>query len=160
MAEVIKRVVAPTSILEEIDWETGSYLVRYRIISDNQNLVSHWSPVYEISAGSFDDVEGSYSETIGEDGKTSVTVTWDDLYNRPKYDVFVEQVGSSPYGDEFEYEGSNFHYHGTSATHTYSFIKKTGTSSIRIIVQPASNIKRIKEDFIIYDSDNPISEDS
>ncbi len=160
MAELIKKVVTPTSILEEIDWETGSYLVRYRVISDNQNLVSHWSPVYQISAGSFDDVEGSYSETLGEDGKTAVVVTWDDLYNRPKYDIFVEQVGSDPYGDEFNYDGSNFHYHGTSATHTYSFIKRAGTTDIRIIVQPTSNIKIIKEDFIIYDSDNPIATES
>lgn len=160
MVNVIKKVNVPPLLLAELDWESEGYLIRYRIISESRNTRSHWSPVYQISAGLFENVVGSYREPLGEDGQTNVAVTWDDLYNRPKYDIFIEQVGSDPYGDEFEYDGSSFHYHGTSATHNYSFIKKTGTSYIRIIIQPASNIKKIKENFIIYDSDNPIVTES
>jgi hypothetical protein len=156
MVNVLKKVNVPTSILSELDWETGGYLIRYRIVSENKNLRSHWSPTYFVSVPDFSDVVGSFFEILGEDGQTNVSIVWDDLYNRPLYDIFVAQEGSLPYGDEFLYDESMFHFHGTSPNHNYSFVKRENTTSIRIIVQPASNLKKIKSSFIIYDSDNPV----
>jgi hypothetical protein len=152
----VKKINVPASILSELDWETGGYLIRYRILSENRNTRSHWSPVYELVVKDFEDVVGSFFEVLGEDGQTSITVVWDDLYGRPFYDIFVAQEGSELYGDEFLYDGSLFHFHGTSPNHNYLFVKREGATSIRIIVQPASNIKKIKPSFIIYDSANPL----
>jgi hypothetical protein len=160
MPESTKKVVVPNEILTELDWETGGYLIRYRYISENRNTSSHWSPIYQVIVDEFEDVVGSFFEAMGEDGQTNISVVWDDAYNRPFYDVFVAQEGSIPYGDEFLYDGSSFHFHGTAPNHNYSFVKKPGTTSIRIIVQPAANIKKIKPSFIIYDSDNPLVQES
>lgn len=161
MANVIKKANIPASILSELDWDSGGYLIRYRIVSESKNIRSHWSPTYLLPVSSFPDVEGQYSESFSDSdpSKTIVTVTWDDLFNRPSYDVFVAFIGNEP-EDSFEYDGDLFHYHGTTPTHTYSFVQRDDVAALRIIVQPASNKKLIKDDFIIYDSDFPIDNQS
>jgi hypothetical protein len=160
MPESIKKVVVPSEILAELDWETGGYLIRYRYISENRNTSSHWSPIYQVIVDEFEVVVGSFTQTVGEDDQVNISVVWDDVYNRPLYDVFVAQEDSVPYGDEFLYDDSMFHFHGTAPNHNYSFVQRPGTTSTRIIVQPASNKKRIKPSFIIYDSDNPLVQES
>lgn len=157
MADVVKKVIVPPSLLEELDWEANGYLVRYRIKSENKNLSSHWSPVYIVPVEDFPNVEGSFFETVGENGETIVTVVWDDLVERPFYDIFVSFRGLNLF-NTFEYDGDTFMYHGTSPTHNYSIIKKEGTESLRIVIQPSADKKIIKENFIIFDSDNPVED--
>jgi hypothetical protein len=159
MVEVIKKATVPSSILSELDWETGGYLIRYRIVSENKNIRSHWSPVYFMPAEDFLNVEGEISENVSDTDptKTIVNVVWDDFFNRPSYDVFVAFRGNPP-ENTFEYDGDDFYYHGRSTTHNYAFINRPDVESIRIIVQPASNKQLIKDSFIIYDSDNPLVE--
>lgn len=163
MPQVLKRVEVPQSILTELDWESGGYLLRYRLVAENRNKRSHWSPVYFIPVGAFSKVVGEYSEVASDSDITKkiVNVVWDDLYNRPLYDIFVAFDYNQP-ANTFEYDGENFYYHGTSSVHTYSFVQRdlNTAESIRIIVQPAANKKIIKSDFIIYDSANPVVEES
>jgi hypothetical protein len=160
MPDSLKRVEIPSEILSELDWDTGGYLIRYRYVSENRNTTSHWSPVYQAIVPDFEKVEGEFSRTLGEGGSTVVTAAWDDAYSRPFYDIFVAQRDSVLYGDEFEFDGDMFHFHGTSSTHDYSFVERSGTTSTRVIVQPAANLKKIKDGFIIYDSDNPLVQES
>ena len=161
MVNVIKKVNVPPSLLAELDWESGGHLIRYRIISESRNTRSHWSPVYFVSVPDFSDVEGEFSESFSdsEPAKTVISVVWDDVFNRPSYDIFVS-FRDNPPEETFEYDGDSFYYHGTSPTHQYSFVQREGVSSIRIIVQPSANKKLIKSSFIIYDSDNPIITES
>lgn len=151
MAQGIKKVVVPKSSLLQVDWNAEGYLVRYRIKTENKNLTSHWSPVYNIPLEPFEKVLGGLVETVGQEDEILVSAVWDDVLNFPLYDVFVAFRGGEYYGDEFEYDGDIFHYHGTTQNHNYSFVKIPGASNIRIVVQIASNIKRIKEPFIVFD---------
>jgi hypothetical protein len=157
LAEVIKKITVPDSLLVELDWETGGYLIRYRIVSESKNINSHWSPTYVIPVADFADVEGQFYESVSDTDmeKYIITVVWDDVFNRPAYDIFVSYRGNDP-DDAFAYDSDMFHCHGTSKTHNYSFVQRDNVVSNRIIVQPASNKKLIKPSFIIYDSDNPI----
>lgn len=157
MADVIKKATIPASSLTELDWEADGYLVRYRIKSENKNLSSHWSPVYIVPVDDFSDVDGSFFETVGEDGQINVTVVWDDVVERPTYDIFVSFRGLTLF-NTFDYDGDTFIYHGTSPTHTYSFIKKEGTESLRIVVQPSADKKIIKANFVIFDTDYPVED--
>jgi hypothetical protein len=157
MADIIKKTIIPAESLTELDWEANGYLVRYRIKSENKNLSSHWSPVYIVPVADFPDVEGSFFETVGEDGQTNVTVVWDDIVERPNYDVFVSFRGLTLF-NTFDYDGDTFIYHGTSPTHTYSFVKKSGTESLRIVVQPSADKKIIKSNFVIFDTNYPIED--
>lgn len=156
MPETIKKVVLPASFLTEINWEEEGYLVRYRIKTENKNLNSHWSPVYTVPIDDFDIVSGSLVENLGEDGQTVISVVWDDVLDFFSYDVYVAFRGGTPYGDEFQYDQDLFHFHGTTQDHNYSFVKVPGSTVVRVIIQPSTNIKKIKDRFIVFDSDNPV----
>jgi hypothetical protein len=159
--EIIKRVSVPRSLLTELDWESNGYLIRYRIISNNKNIRSHWSPTYFIPAEDFADVTGQFYETTSDSDptKTVITAVWDDFFSRPAYDVFVAFRGNDP-DNVFEFDGDQFYYHGRAYSHSYSFENRDGVESIRIVVQPASNKPIIKASFIIYDSEHPVVAES
>lgn len=44
----VKKAIVPKESLPPVDSETAGYVVRYRIISEDKNRTSHWSPVYLI----------------------------------------------------------------------------------------------------------------
>lgn len=44
--EIIKKFKTPFSDLPAISSETQGYSLRYRVISDDRNRTSHWSPIY------------------------------------------------------------------------------------------------------------------
>lgn len=46
MAEVIKKVIIPLSELPADSPILDGYLVRFRIVSEDKNRTSHWSPIY------------------------------------------------------------------------------------------------------------------
>jgi hypothetical protein len=42
----IKKLRIAKSLIPPIDHDTSKYNVRYRVISEDKNRVSHWSPIY------------------------------------------------------------------------------------------------------------------
>jgi hypothetical protein len=46
--ETIKKFKTPLSDLPAVNSETQGYSLRYRIVSDDKNRISHWSPIYLI----------------------------------------------------------------------------------------------------------------
>lgn len=44
--QVVKKIIIPLADLPSQSPITDGYLIRFRIISDDRNRVSHWSPVY------------------------------------------------------------------------------------------------------------------
>ena len=130
----IKKFRIPKSSIPPIDHDTSKYNVRYRVISEDKNRVSHWSPIYNSEGQSVIATNGALliSETI-------LTVVWGDENNHPAYDIFVS------------FDGDPFFYHGTSLVHSYSFLNE-GDVSVRIKVQLVSSKKEIKSSLNIYDS--------
>jgi len=120
--------------LPPVDSETAGYVVRYRIISEDKNRTSHWSPTFVTNAVPTETVNGALSIT-----SSIITAVWDDELNRPAYDIFVK------------FDSGAFSYHGTSPTHTYSFLN-TGTTSVHVKIQIASSVKEVKESLVIFDS--------
>lgn len=53
-------------LLPAISAEYGTYFVRYRIVSENQNNFSYWSPIYEVDP-EFTYVSGSVTHSISSD---------------------------------------------------------------------------------------------
>jgi hypothetical protein len=79
------RVVIPKSSLPPISGETESYSVRYRIISENQNDSSAWSPIFELP------VEIDYSLGTGNvsKGLGLMISIWEQVPDVSQYDVWV-----------------------------------------------------------------------
>lgn len=130
----VKKAIVPKESLPPVDSETAGYVVRYRIISEDKNRTSHWSPTFVTNAVPTETVNGALSIT-----ESIITAVWDDELNRPAYDIFVK------------FDSGSFAYHGTSPTHTYSFLN-TGTTSVHVKIQIASSIKQVKESLVIFDS--------
>jgi hypothetical protein len=114
----------------------GKYLLRYRIISEDKNRTSHWSPIYSIDATPFIDSVSSNIEVTN----TGITVSWGDDNGRSEYDIFVSYGTLS--GGVTTYEP--YSYHGSSPIHSYSFSKKPGLyTSIQVAIQ-LSGIEKIR----------------
>lgn len=89
---------------------TGLYIVRYRIVSEDRNRSSHWSPQYVLSPSGIVDDPGTkilYNQVSGE----SIMVVWElpkDSKNRDKtdlgeFDVYVAWGVSTAGVGVFEY---------------------------------------------------------
>ena len=130
----IKKAIILKSSLPAVNSDTSGYAVRYRIISEDKNRTSHWSPIFVTSAIPIQSVNGALSIT-----ETIITAVWGDELNRPAYDVFVK------------FDSGSFAYHGTSAVHSYSFLN-TGTTSVHVKVQISSSVKAVKAGLVIFDS--------
>ena len=130
----IKKAIIPKSSLPAINSNTSGYAVRYRIVSEDKNRTSHWSPIVDTNSIQIQSVSGALSIT-----STIITAVWGDELNRPAYDIFVK------------FDSGAFVYHGTSTVHSYSFLK-TGTTSVHVKVQVASSVKEVKTALVIFDS--------
>ena len=194
------------------DGTVGHY-VRYRVISEDRNRQSHWSPVYVVRVPDFDYL-GVVDVTPSD---TAITAIWGDEYNRPRYDVYVRWGNSLDKivitssigevhtkanhgfvnGDTVEFAGTGqsfldghtftvtlvpgypkrfritlpsgigndtiifangaeaklpYFYHGTSPTHTYSFLRLPVYDLIHVDVQVESLEKVYTPALLIYDS--------
>ena len=74
------KVSIPETSFEEMDIYTQKYNVRYRIITDNQNNLSAWSPIFEVNPEFV--FQGGTIESPGvialnKIGSTHVSITWD-----------------------------------------------------------------------------------
>jgi len=130
----IKKTRILKSALPPIDHDTLKYSTRYRIISEDKNRTSHWSPIYNSDGTDVIATSGAVSKT-----GNVVTAVWGDENDFPEYDVFVK------------FDSNDFFYHGKSKVHSYSFLK-TGTTTVRVKVQIVSSKKEIKAALNIFDS--------
>jgi uncharacterized protein (DUF2141 family) len=130
----IKKLRILKSSLPPIDHDTEKYNIRYRVISEDRNRVSHWSPIYNSDGVDLVVTSGAVSRA-----GNIITAVWGDQNDFPEYDVFVK------------FDSGDFFYHGKSKVHSYSFLK-TGTTSVRVKVQIISSKKEIKEALNIFDS--------
>lgn len=108
------------------------YLIRYRIISEDRNRFSAWSPVDTAIAFDSSNLPNQVAGDITMVG-TTVFVTWDDELDRPKYDIFVSE------------NGGPFVYHGTSPIHSYSIIRRADVMSVDVKIQIESINKEVSE---------------
>jgi hypothetical protein len=130
----VKKAIITKSSLPAVDSDSAGYVVRYRIVSEDKNRTSHWSPTFTTNAVPIESVNGALSIT-----ETIITAVWGDELNRPAYDIFVK------------FDSGSFGYHGTSAVHSYSFLN-TGTTSVHVKVQVSSSVKEVKAGLVIFDS--------
>ena len=107
--------------------DLNQHVLRYRIVSEDLNRASAWSPIYYVDAEPIETI----TATVTKIGVTTapagiISVTWTDSKLRPRYDIFVKINTASSYS-----------YHGTAIGNTYTF-PNTATSKIRVVIQPAS----------------------
>jgi len=130
----IKKVVIPKSSLVELTSD-NKYLIRYRIVSDDRNRVSAWSPVFSLNAKEPQEINAEFSIS----GKL-VTLVWEDEENRPQYDIFVK------------FDSQDYFYHGPSSVRTYTFINNA-EDSFRFAIQASGISKTRNFNLELYESE-------
>jgi hypothetical protein len=130
--EIVRKIIIPSDNL--VSGNNHEYIIRYRIVSEDKNRLSHWSPAYKIAGSTLEGVEGAIQTS-----SSVITVVWGDELNRPKYDVFIGFDGATPV------------YHGTSLVHSYSLLNK-GLTSVKAVIQIEGINKILNDQLEIYDS--------
>ena len=130
----VKKVIIKKQDLPAFSGKEQSYTVRYRIVSEDKNRTSQWSPINLVLDDSITAVAGAVQVST-----SVISAVWGDELNRPKYDVFVG------------FDGATATYHGTTPIHSYQFIK-TGTTNVRVIIQVESSEKTLNANLQIYNS--------
>lgn len=130
----IKKVIIKKASLPALDYDKVGYVFRYRVVSEDKNRTSQWSPINLVLDDSITAVAGAVQVSA-----SVISAVWGDELNRPKYDVFVG------------FDGTTATYHGTTPIHSYQFIK-TGTTNVRVIIQVESSEKTLNANLQIYNS--------
>jgi hypothetical protein len=130
----IKKLRISKAFIPPIDYDTEKYNIRYRVISEDRNRTSHWSPIYNTDGTNILGTTGALSIT-----ESIIVAVWGDENNHPAYDIFVS------------FDGDPFFWHGTSIVHSYSFLNE-GSTTVRVKVQLVSSKKEIKTALSIFDS--------
>lgn len=131
MANKILRI--PKNQLPPVESD-NIYSIRFRVISEDKNRVSHWSPIYIVDSVTPVSVSGD----LVVNGPI-ITAVWGDEEGRPQYDVFVK-FDSDPYI-----------YHGTSPVHSYSFLNEA-SSTVRVAIQVVGATKTRNAGLTIWES--------
>ena len=137
-----EKVRIPKTDLSEVSKlsdGTYGYIVRYRIISEDQNRFSHWSPIKEIKIPQVIQVNGDIATSPTNSGSI-VQIVWDDPNNWPSYDIFVKL------------DGGEYSYKATTETRQYSFLTGYDNFFVQVAIQVASNEKERTEFLTIFES--------
>ena len=136
MSDVIRKATIPADSLPPVG-ANNQYYFRYRIISEDGNRTSHWSPI-TVASG----IDRSAISGIGAISQTGniIMATWQYEAQIPGYDIF------------FKFDSDPYSFSGVTAVNNYSFIKKQDSTSVSIIVQAASQTKAVNPALTIWES--------
>lgn len=134
----IKKVVVPKSSLPSVN-DNNEHLVRFRIVSDDRNRYSQWSPIYLVS--------GTSVQAVDADSFTSgriVTIAWSDAQDRGTYDIFVK------------FDNGEYTYQGTASSTQYSFIIPSSSPPIetfQYVIQVVGVSRAYNQSLVLYESE-------
>jgi len=134
----IKKVIVSKSSLPPAG-KDGEYLVRYRIVSEDKNRYSHWSPIYKVFAKTLPENFNPQNNGTIEKVGSIVMVAWNMFENTSLYDIFVKYDNDT-----------NYVYHGSSVTNSYSILKEINKNTIHIAVQLGRVIKEEVANNTVY----------
>ncbi len=146
---IVKKVVIKKQDLPAFNGVSQNYLVRYRIVSDDKNRTSHWSPYYKV------DVEPEidrdllptpepwipHSVAVSEN-KQIINVVWTPPANlKSDFDLYVKW-GT----DDFKYVGS-------IQTFSYTVQALAGYTTVKFAVQVPTFPKERFTKATLFESD-------
>jgi hypothetical protein len=133
----IKNVNVLSSTFPSVNG-SNEYVVRYRIVTEDRNRYSQWSPIFRVA--------GKPVSLISEDKVVStvngraISIVWQDIQTRPIYDLFIK------------FDDGEYLYHGSTSTPSYSLISQ-GESNFRFLIQVGSIGKAISPSLSIFESE-------
>jgi hypothetical protein len=131
----IRNVVVKKDLLGKVT-SSNARVVRFRLVAEDKNRKSAYSKIF---------ITGSEAVLVGPGDLNvvgnSVLVNWSSgqISTQIVYDIFAGFDGTAPA------------YIGSTGSQNYSFLK-TGTQSVRVVVQISSISPSLISDLEVYDS--------
>ena len=110
----IKKSVIAKNVLPDFSGETGKYRLRYRVISEDRNRLSHWSKIHEITLPTVTQLT-EYELVVEEinqpgDKKIHVAELWwtpNDSYLFSNFDIYIaiNKAVGEPVISDYSYYG-------------------------------------------------------
>jgi hypothetical protein len=116
----IKNVIVKKSDLPEIYGIHQEYLVKYRIISDDKNRTSHWSPQHKLSVASVDSI--NYSMSVDQAANV-IRLVWDNVSDVSNYDIYVK------------WDNQSWKYLTSVTTTSHSILIDSQASTVKFAIQ-------------------------
>ena len=128
----LKKAKIPVSDIPVVDAE-NQYIVRYRVVSEDKNRVSHWSQFLKVPGPTINPASaGAITVTVND-----ITVNWYDSPRRGSYDVFVRYGTGASLGTA---TWTSYTYSGSSTSQSYTLLNTPTTAGyVGILVQVSGN---------------------
>lgn len=141
----IKKVTILKSDIEAIAGASQSYILRYRIVSEDKNRTSHWSPQYTLTLPNVTSIQHSLT-VVG----STITCVWEHAQGQStdKYDVYV--YWETLPGDGIE---DSWEYISTVSSPSFATIKRSNAISVKIAVQAPTFPKKRFVGSTLFESD-------
>jgi hypothetical protein len=115
----VKKVIIKKEDLPAFNGITQAYTVRYRVVSEDKNRNSHWSPYYSVSKEAPEQVTCSVQVV-----ENSVTMVWKQPTSTIKqYDIY------------FKLNNGSWNYIASSTSTQFSTLIDEGVTTIQVAVQ-------------------------
>jgi len=134
----IKKVIIPKSSLPSVN-ENNEHLIRFRIVSEDRNRYSQWSPIYLVSGTAIQEIDAD-SFAVGR----IINIAWSDAQNRGTYDIFVK------------FNNDEYIYNGTASATQYSFIipdRVPAITTFRYVIQVSGVNQTYTPSLVLYESE-------
>lgn len=148
---IIKKVIIKKQDLPALNGVSQNYLVRYRIVSEDRNRASHWSPRYKVNVEPEIDRELDPPEdwiphsVVASENKQIINIVWTPPANlKSDFDLYVKW-GT----DDFKYVAS-------MQTSSYTILVASGYNAAEFAVQVPTFPKERFLKATLFESD-PVS---
>lgn len=138
------KIVIKKNDLPPISADDSGYNLRLRLVSQDRNRVSFWTPLYSIDAPAVTEIP-CLINVINTGTSKVINLVWEDPNNNKEYDIYVRwrMAPSSTLGD-WLYKGSTF-------SNTWSIIDP-GAHSFIVAVQKVTYPKQYVQKYSLFTS--------
>lgn len=117
--QIVKKVIIKKEDLPAFNGATQTYLVRYRIVSEDRNRTSHWSPYYSLAKPASEQINCSV-EVV----QNIVNMVWQQPSSTiNQYDIY------------FKLNNDAFRYVASSISTQFSTLIPETTETIQVAIQ-------------------------
>jgi hypothetical protein len=141
VSEIIKKVTVPQNELPVIGKISGQYIVRYRIISEDRNRTSHWSPNYILETTPLSGIQHTVSK---DTTNNAVEAFW----------TPPATLGLSNFDVYLKWGSGNWNYAITISTTSYKVAIQSGATSVQVAVQAPTKNKVRSISATLFESDS------
>jgi hypothetical protein len=116
----IRKVTIQKTSLPPVNGRNQSYILRYRVVSEDKNRYSHWSPQHIIPVSAVDPVD--FSLKI-DNSSSTLDLVWEPVQDVTSFDVYKR------------IDSGDWQFASTVSTTSYKSLFNSSSTSIQLAVQ-------------------------